>query len=83
MGGLRDTEKPNFWGWLMRRRLRRVDFPAPEGPEMTRRGVGIVLKGRVWRIFRLDIFVFLCFFVGRMVGELWDDGSGDEKSMVI
>ena len=51
------------------RRLRRVDFPAPEGPEMTRRGVGIVLKGRVWRIFRLDIF-FALFFVGWVSGGI-------------
>ena len=45
-----------------------MDFPAPEGPEMTRR-VGIVFKGRVRRIFRLDIFFSS---VGeRVVGGWW------------
>lgn len=32
---LRETEKPKVEGWVAKRRLRMVDFPAPEGPEMT------------------------------------------------
>ena len=33
--GLRDTENPKVSGWSANRRLRIVDFPDPEGPEMT------------------------------------------------
>ena len=36
MGGdQRETEKPKVLGWSAKRRLRRVDLPAPEGPEIT------------------------------------------------
>lgn len=34
-GYSRETEKPNVLGCSAKRRLRRVDFPAPEGPDMT------------------------------------------------
>ena len=32
---IRETEKPNVLGWAAKSRLRIVDFPEPEGPEMT------------------------------------------------
>ena len=32
---IRETEKPNVFGWLSNNFLRRVDFPEPDGPEMT------------------------------------------------
>ena len=31
----RETEKPKVSGWLAKRRVSIVDFPDPEGPEMT------------------------------------------------
>lgn len=31
----RETEKPKVSGWSAKRRLRIVDLPEPEGPEMT------------------------------------------------
>ena len=34
-GDQRETEKPKVLGWSAKRRLRRVDLPAPEGPEIT------------------------------------------------
>lgn len=51
MGGLdvRETEKPKVSGWSLKRRVRIVDLPEPEGPEITigRRvwGAGFVRKG--------------------------------------
>jgi len=39
---VRETEKPKVSGWSAKRRLRMVDLPEPEGPEMT--------IGRVWRL---------------------------------
>ena len=32
---IRETEKPNVFGCLSNNILRRVDFPEPDGPEMT------------------------------------------------
>ena len=32
---LRETENPNVLGWAAKRRLRMVDFPEPEGPQIT------------------------------------------------
>lgn len=31
----RDTEKPNLSGYSANRRLNNVDFPVPDGPEIT------------------------------------------------
>jgi hypothetical protein len=31
---VRETEKPKVSGWSAKRRLRMVDLPEPEGPEM-------------------------------------------------
>ena len=31
----RDIEKPNVSGWSANRRLRIVDFPEPDGPDIT------------------------------------------------
>jgi len=35
---LRETENPKVSGCCAKSRLRRVDFPVPEGPETTMRG---------------------------------------------
>lgn len=32
---MREMENPNVSGYSANSRLRRVDFPAPDGPEMT------------------------------------------------
>ena len=32
---VRETEKPKVFGWSAKRRLRMVDLPEPEGPEIT------------------------------------------------
>lgn len=32
---VREMEKPNVSGWAAKRRLRIVDLPVPEGPEIT------------------------------------------------
>jgi hypothetical protein len=37
-------EKPKSFGWALKRRLRRVDLPVPEGPETT---MGRGLEGAV------------------------------------
>lgn len=34
-GSVRETEKPNISGWAAKRRLRIVDLPVPEGPDIT------------------------------------------------
>lgn len=34
-GTVRETEKPKVSGWSAKRRLRTVDLPEPEGPEIT------------------------------------------------
>lgn len=34
-GSVREMEKPNVSGWAAKRRLRIVDLPVPEGPEIT------------------------------------------------
>lgn len=65
MGGAdgRETEKPKVSGWSAKRRLRMVDLPEPEGPEMTMgrcfevAGCGLSVPGS----FRVE--------VGRMAGE--------------
>ena len=33
---VRETLKPNLSGYSLKRRVRREDFPTPDGPEMTR-----------------------------------------------
>lgn len=35
MNSVRETENPKVSGWAANKRLRIVDFPVPEGPEMT------------------------------------------------
>lgn len=39
-GDVRETEKPKVSGWSLKRRVRIVDLPVPEGPDITigRRG---------------------------------------------
>jgi hypothetical protein len=34
-GEVREMEKPKVLGWSLKRRVRIVDFPLPEGPEIT------------------------------------------------
>lgn len=34
-GDVRETEKPKLLGRSLKRRLRMVDFPEPEGPDIT------------------------------------------------
>ena len=49
-GGLRETEKPKVSGWSLNRRVRMVDLPVPEGPDITigRRGWGAgLLEGGI------------------------------------
>ena len=38
---VRETEKPNVSGWSLKRRVRIVDLPEPEGPDIT-------IGRRVW-----------------------------------
>ena len=40
-GDVRETEKPKVSGWSLKRRVRIVDLPVPEGPDIT-------IGRRVW-----------------------------------
>jgi hypothetical protein len=45
-GVVRETEKPKISGYLAKSRFKRVDFPAPEGPEITiGRRPGVLVLG--------------------------------------
>lgn len=65
MGGAdgRETEKPKVSGWSAKRRLRMVDLPEPEGPEMT--------MGRCFGLAGCGLSVPGSFReAGRMAGEV-------------
>ena len=65
----REIEKPKVFGWSLKRRLRRVDLPAPEGPDMTTRGYfcAVLLYGKRFKWSLSEVGVGQAVRVGAIV----------------
>lgn len=79
---LRETENPKVLGWAANSFLRSVDFPVPEGPEMTMGALGTIVKlVAIFSFFFLSSFkpsesipVVISFLMGIVIGN-WNRGE--------